>query len=88
MNTSPYISFVTWGRNDGYTPDYLRRVERATNYLAAQLDRAGVDSEIIIVEWNPPPDRPLLLDVLKLPGSLRHVTVRGFIASSSPARAR
>jgi hypothetical protein len=82
MNTSPYVSFVTWGRNDGYTPDYLRRVNRATNCLATQLDRAGIDSEIIIVEWNPVPDRPLLLDVLKLPRSLDHVTIRGFIASS------
>src|SRR5712671_101414 len=79
MNTSPYVSFVTWGRNDGYTPDYLRRVDRATNYLARQLDRAAIDSEIIIVEWNPPPDRPLLLDVLKLPTALQHVTIRGFI---------
>ncbi len=79
MSTSPHVSFVTWGRNDGYTPDYLRRVERATSYLARQLDRAGVDAEIIIVEWNPPQDRRLLLEVLDLPRTLRHVTIRGFI---------
>src|SRR5262249_59647672 len=79
MNTSPYVSFVTWGRNDGYTPDYLRRVDRATNCLASQLERAGVDSEIVIVEWNPVPGRPLLLDVLSLPRSLKHVTIRGFV---------
>ena len=79
MNTSPYVSFVTWGRNDGYTPDYLRRVGRATNCLASQLERAGVDSEIVIVEWNPVPGRPLLLESLSLPRLLRHVTVRGFI---------
>src|SRR5438552_1442579 len=79
MNTSPYVSFVTWGRNDGYTPDYLRRVDRATNCLAAQLDRAGIDSEIIVVEWNPAPRGQLQLDVLKLPKALSHVTIRGFI---------
>jgi hypothetical protein len=79
MNTSPYVSFVTWGRNDGYTPDYLRRVSRATGCLAFQLERAGIDSEIIIVEWNPVPDRPLLLESLTLPRLLRHVTVRGFV---------
>ena len=82
MNTSPYVSFVTWGRNDGYTPDYLRRVDRATNYLAAQLERAGIESEIIIVEWNPVPDRPLLLDALKLPEALSHVTIRGFVVGA------
>jgi hypothetical protein len=79
MSTEPYVSFVTWGRNDGYTPDYVRRVSRATNCLAAQLERAGVDSEIFIIEWNPSPDRPLLLDILDLPKTLRHVTVRGVI---------
>jgi hypothetical protein len=79
MNTSPYVSFVTWGRNDGYTPDYLRRVDRATNYLAAQLDRAGIDSEIVIVEWNPVPGRPLLLETLSPPRSLEHVEIRGFV---------
>ena len=60
MNTSPYVSFVTWGRNDGYTPDYLRRVSRATNCLASQLERACVDSEIVIVEWNQSTERPFL----------------------------
>src|SRR5579862_4475248 len=79
MNTSPYVSFVTWGRNDGYTPDYLRRVNRATTCLASQLERAGVDAEIIIVEWNPVADRPLLLESLRVPRRLQHVTVRGFV---------
>jgi len=79
MNTSPYIRFVTWGRNDGYTPNYLRRVARATRYLAMQLDRAGVDSEVIIVEWNPIPGQPLLLEEIDVPRSLRHVSIRGFI---------
>jgi len=79
MSTTPYVSFVTWGRNDGYTPDYVRRVNRATKCLASQLDRAGVDSEIIITEWNPPPDRPLLLDVLDLPRTLSHVAIRGCV---------
>jgi hypothetical protein len=82
MNTSPYVSFVTWGRNDGYTPDYLRRVSRATSCLASQLERASVDSEIIVVEWNPVPGRPLLLESLALPRLLSHVTVRGFIVDS------
>lgn len=77
---APYVSFVTWGRNDGYTGDYVRRVNRATSCLARQLDRAGVDSEIIITDWNPPSNRPLLLDVLELPKILEHVTIRGVVA--------
>ncbi|MFI5000702.1 MAG: hypothetical protein ACHQK9_12555 [Reyranellales bacterium] len=80
MTTEPYVSFVTWGRNDGYTPDYVRRVSRATTCLASQLERAGVASEIVFTEWNPSPDRPLLLDILDLPKTLQHVTLRGIVA--------
>lgn len=79
IGQEPYVSFVTWGRNDGYTPDYVLRVNRATNYLVNQLERVGVPSEIVISEWNPAPSRPLLLDVLDLPKSLNHVSVRGVI---------
>ena len=63
MNATPYTSFVTYGRNDSYTPSYIRRASRAMNYLAHQLERAGIDSEIVFVEWNPPADRQSLLDV-------------------------
>ena len=79
MNREPYVSFVTWGRNDGYTPDYVRRVNRATNCLAHQLERAGIDSEILIAEWNPAPDHALLLEAVDLPAAMHHVSVRGVI---------
>ena len=75
----PYISFVTWGRNDGYTDDYVHRVNRATSCLAQQLERAGVASEIIIIDWNPPSDHPSLLAAVDLPKNLEHVTIRGAI---------
>lgn len=79
MNKEPYVSFVTWGRNDSYTPDYLRRVRRATNCLARELEDEGIDSEIVITEWNPAPDQPFLLERLDVPQSLRHVSIRGVI---------
>jgi hypothetical protein len=79
MSIGPYVSFVTYGRNDGYTPSYLRRVSRATTCLATQLERAGIDAEIVFMEWNPPADRPLLLDLFEFPKELHHVTIRGII---------
>src|SRR5262249_37416974 len=36
----------------------------------AQCRRSGLDAEVIIVEWNPPPERPLLKDVLTWPTEL------------------
>jgi hypothetical protein len=79
MSAGPYVSFVTYGRNDGYTPSYIRRVTRATVLLAGQLERAGVASEIVIADWNPPPDRPLLIESIDLPQTLQHVSIRGLI---------
>ncbi|HTR83027.1 MAG TPA: hypothetical protein VMI56_01015 [Reyranella sp.] len=74
-----YVSFVTCGRNDGYTPSYIRRVNRATACLIGQLERVGLDAEIIVVEWNPPSDRPLLIESLDLPQKLSRVAIRGII---------
>ncbi len=82
MTSVPYVSFVTYGRNDGYTPSYLQRVNRATLCLARQLERAALPSEILITEWNPPSCRPLLLDSLDLPKALEHVSIQGIIVGA------
>ncbi|WP_428660039.1 hypothetical protein [Reyranella sp.] len=82
MIAAPYVTFVTYARNDGYTPGYIQRVRRAMQCLAGQLDRAGVDAEIIITEWNPPPDRPHILEVVNLPKALKHVSIWGVIVGA------
>jgi hypothetical protein len=79
MASGPYVSFVTYGRNDGYTPGYIQRVSRAIGCLASQLEQAAIASEIVFIEWNPPADRPLLLDLFQFSKTRRHVSVRGFI---------
>jgi len=76
LSKAPYVSFVTSGRNDGYTESYATRVSRATLCLANQLERERLNSEIIFCEWNPPADRPLLADILRLPATLQHVSIR------------
>jgi hypothetical protein len=76
---APYVSFVTWGRNDGYTDDYLTRTARALTCLVRQLEAAGLASEIVVSEWNPPPERPLLVDSLDLPRLSPHVSIRGVV---------
>ncbi len=82
MSTTPYVSFVSFGRNDGYTTDYVKRVNRALIFLVHQLERAGLASEILFTEWNPPQDRPLVIDSLDIPKTLDHVSIRGIIVPS------
>ncbi len=50
-----HVAAVLVGRNDDYMPDFVGRLRATATWNAAHL--AG---EIVFVEWNPPPDRPLL----------------------------
>jgi len=63
----PYISFVVTSRNDENTPTAIHRMQLFIDGLLDQAQRYGLDSELIIVEWNPPEDRLNLEDVLKGP---------------------
>ncbi len=71
MPANPYISFVLYSRNDDYGGDLVFKLERSLNFLIAQLTDHALDAEIIVVEWNPPTDQPLLRGVLRLEQSTR-----------------
>jgi hypothetical protein len=66
-NTSPYLSVVVTSRNDGHGGDPLARLQAFVNTFDAQCRRFGLDAELIIVEWNPPPERPRLHQVIRRP---------------------
>jgi hypothetical protein len=54
------ISIVIVGRNDNYGGDFEDRLLETTRYNIGELQRRGVEVELIFVEWNPLTDRPLL----------------------------
>src|SRR5688500_7300882 len=58
-----FLSIVITGRNDGYGGDFNARFLRALRFNHEQLLGAGIDHEFVLVEWAPPADRPLLVDV-------------------------
>jgi hypothetical protein len=60
----PFVSIVVTGRNDGYGGDFNARFARALRFNHEQLTAAGVDHEVVLVEWAPPPDRPLLVEAV------------------------
>ena len=64
---SPYLSVVVTSRNDGHGGNPLARLQAFVNTFDAQCRRFGLDAELIIVEWNPPPDRPRLHQVVRRP---------------------
>ncbi|MEE2636042.1 MAG: hypothetical protein VYE68_02265 [Acidobacteriota bacterium] len=80
MAKTPRLTIVVTGRNDDYGGDFARRFIRAQTFNLEQLHRHAMPVELILVEWNPVTDRPLLADLLleQLPASLSELT-RGFV---------
>lgn len=72
----PYLSVVATARNDNHGGDLLHRMQVFVNGLAGQCDRHGLDAELVLVEWNPPADRPRLADALVWPDDSSRLTVR------------
>lgn len=64
---SPYLSVVATARNDGHGGDLLGRMRLFMRGLLEQAERWRLPMELIIVEWNPPADRPRLGEALAVP---------------------
>ena len=62
-----YLSIVAASRNDDHGGRLLERMQAFIDGLIAQSMRHALPVELIIVEWNPPEDRPYLSQVLKVP---------------------
>jgi hypothetical protein len=73
------LSVVAASRNDGHGLHLLPRMQVFIDGLADQVGRFGREVELILVDWNPPNDRPPLSEVLTAPAvegfSVRVITV-------------
>lgn len=78
-----YISIVVTTRNDNHGGDLIERTKCFTEGVYVQAEKHGLRVELIIVEWNPPTDRPLLKDVLPQPPKSSGVTLRYVIVPES-----
>jgi hypothetical protein len=65
----PYLSVVATTRNDNHGGDLTKRTQIFIDGLAAQATRHRVPIELILVEWNPPPDRRSLAEEMRWPKS-------------------
>lgn len=73
----PYLSVVITGRNDDYGSNFLSRLQTFIKSLDHHLDGFSHGAELVLVEWNPPADRPGLGEILAAPKNfpLRIITV-------------
>jgi hypothetical protein len=62
---NPALTIVLTGRNDNYGGDFAERFLRTLEFNVRELRAAAIGHEIVLVEWNPLPDRPLLSDLIR-----------------------
>ena len=72
----PYVSFVVTSRNDNHGGDLTTRMRVFTRGLIHQCDKHRLDAELVFVEWNPPQDKPRLIEVLPAPPPGSHLQIR------------
>ncbi len=70
------LSIVIAARNDNYGGDFTERLQLAINVHLTYMARFNMDAELLIVEWNPPPERPPLVEALRWPDDLPAGRVR------------
>jgi hypothetical protein len=63
----PYLSVVVTARNDDHGGNLLGRMQIFVDAWIGQARRHGLECELILVEWNPTPDRPRLSAALRWP---------------------
>lgn len=78
----PYLSIVAVSRNDDHGSGLLQRMQHFIDCLSQQVNEKKLPVELILVEWNPPTDRPSLREALSWPSSSDFLSVR--IVTVSP----
>ena len=67
MSSIPALSIVVTARNDDHGGNLLSRMQLFVTGLLEQAKRHRLSCELIIVEWNPPQDKPKLSEALNWP---------------------
>lgn len=70
------MSVAICSRNDDHGGNMMRRMTVSLLGLLEQLERHRIESELILVDYNPPANRPRLKEALPWPSGLRWCTVR------------
>ena len=72
----PDLSIVATSRNDNHGGDLCKRMQIFIDGIVAQSKKYNFSVELILVEWNPPIDKPGLYEVLKWPRPTSPCSIR------------
>lgn len=72
----PYLSVIVTSRNDDHGGNLTKRMQYFVDGWLYQAKKFNLACELIIVEWNPPDDRPRLAEQLDWPDDTGPCDVR------------
>src|SRR6516162_4361615 len=75
-NEPPHLSVVAVSRNDDHGGDLRGRMQHFVNGFIAQCRKHQLNAELLLVEWNPPPEQPPLEAALEWPADFGPAIVR------------
>jgi glycosyltransferase involved in cell wall biosynthesis len=70
------LSIVVVGRNDNYGGNFIERLQTGINWNTRWLEYYKINSEIILVNWNPVAENPDLTEVMTFPKDRKYVRFR------------
>lgn len=76
LQKQPHLTIVAVSRNDDHGGDMLSRMQHFVDGFIAQCRKHQLNAELILIEWNPPPERPSLEHVLTWPDEFGPASVR------------
>lgn len=82
-SSNPYLSIVIPCRNDNYAGGILKKLIISLIILIKQLNKFNLETEIIIIEWNPPINKTKLSSEISKLKNLGKTTIRIIEVDSS-----
>jgi hypothetical protein len=82
-DNAPYISAVTWSRNDDHISNKSIRLQTSILGMINLAIRHRVRLELILVDYNPPQDRAPLASLFNWPVDLANCTIREIVVPPS-----
>ena len=79
-----YISFVVATRNDDHGGNMSSKNQYFVDRWSYLVKKFNLSAELIIVEWNPPKNKNLLKDELKIPHLENSQKIKIITVSNKP----
>ena len=73
---TPFLSIVVVGRNDNYGGDFNFRLQNQAVWLNYIVEKEQLPTELIIVNYNPLPDEPSMLESINWPTGRHFLSIR------------